>query len=398
MTRWKLAIALPALAIALALAQLTSAAAGRKPPPPQGFFSRLLGLRDPNFGFFGPANPPDFTLSRPRKPRANIVNVPAPDTVVIQPKDADAKKILVVGDYVGGGLAWGLEQELADETKLAVVDRSNSGSGLIRPDFYDWNKSLPEILNREKPDIVIVALGSNDRQQLRVGNERFAIRSDEWEKGYLARVDGLVETLKVYGRPFFWVGAPPVRNEAISADMAYLNGLFKAHVEAGGGSFVDIWNGFADANGAFISAGPDAEGQVRPLRTGDGINFTRAGRVKLGFFVQRDLRRKTGVGVGAIDLAPSKSQASHIEVGPDGKKILVGPVISLTDPLPTTATLAGGPDNPVPAPQSAQFKVIVKGETPATVAGRVDDYVWPAAPTGTTAPLPGQPAPAAAPN
>jgi hypothetical protein len=130
-----------------------------------------------------------------------------------------------------------------------------------------------------------------------------------------------------------------------------------------------------------------------------GINFTRAGRVKLGFFVQRDLRRKTGVGVGAIDLAPSKSQESRIEVGPDGKKILVGPVISLTDPLPVSATLAGGPESRAPSPDSVQFRVIVKGEAPPTVAGRVDDYVWPSGPSpAATASASPQPSSLAKPN
>jgi hypothetical protein len=376
----------------VALVAVTAAFAALGPTPsqaasgqPQGFFQRLFGL--PGGGFFGSpfaARPrqPNYASRPKRQPR--VVSQRPADTVVILPKDPAAKKILIVGDYVADSLAWGLDQELANEPKLAVINRSNAGSGLVRQDYYDWNKTLPELLNQEKPDVVVVALGSNDRQQLRQGNERFAIRSAEWEKAYLARVDSLVETLKVFGRPFFWVGAPPVRNEAVSADMAYLDTLFKVRVEAAGGSFVDIWNGFADPSGTFLSTGADAEGRVRPLRTGDGINFTPAGQMKLGFFLQRDLQLKAGIGVGATELAPSASQESRIEVGPDGKKVLVGPVISLTDPLPTSARLAGGTDGPMPSPDSVQFKVLVKGEVPPTVRGRVDDYVWPSGPAPAT--------------
>lgn len=309
---------------------------------------------------------------------------------MILPKDPAAKKILIVGDFVADGLAWGLNQELANEPKLTVINRSNSGSGLVQQDSYDWNKTLPELLNKETPDVVVVALGSNDRQQLRQGNERFAIRSSEWEKAYLARVDGLVETLKVFGRPFFWVGAPPVRNDAASADLAYLDTLFKVRVEAAGGSFVDIWNGFADPSGIFLSAGPDAEGRVRPLRMGDGINFTPAGQTKLGFFLQRELQLKNIIGGGAMQLSPSANQEDRIEIGPDGKKVLVGPIISLTDPVPTSATLEGGSDAPapVPSPNSVQFKVLVKGDVTPPAPGRVDDFVWPsdAAPATTAVP------------
>ena len=44
--------------------------------------------------------------------------------------------------------------------------------------------------------------------------------------------------------------------------------------------------------GNYITSGPDVEGQVRQLRTGDGINFTRAGRMKLAFYVELEIRRK----------------------------------------------------------------------------------------------------------
>ena len=99
-------------------------------------------------------------------------------TVEIIPKDKNAKKILVLGDFLAGGLAWGLDQTFADEPKLAVVDRSNTNSGLVRADFFDWNAELLKILNEEKPDIIVISLGANDRQQMRIGKERLAPRSE----------------------------------------------------------------------------------------------------------------------------------------------------------------------------------------------------------------------------
>src|SRR5690606_11971861 len=144
--------------------------------------------------------------------------------------------------------------------------------------------------------------------------------------------------------PFFWISAPPLRVSDASADMVYFNGLYRPRVEAAGGHYVDIWSGFTNASGQYITTGPDIEGQVRALRAGDGINFTRAGRLKLSFYVEREIRRQTGVGAGAVDLLASVSNTSQIEIGPDGKKRLVGPVISLSDPLPGGSdTLAGAP-------------------------------------------------------
>jgi hypothetical protein len=365
-----------------------------------GFFDRLFGpppgpppsykkQRRPrnNGGLFGnpflfgddpysDQPPPSYQRKKPRKPAAP--SEPALVTVPVQPKDPKARKILVIGDFVAGGLAWGLDQQLANEPKLAVIDKSNDASGLVRADAVDWNKSLPEVLNSEKPDFIVVALGANDRQQMRTGNERWAVRSGPWEKAYTQRVDGMVDTLKVYGKPFFWVSAPPVRTSGASDDMAYLNGLYKPRVEAAGGSFVDIWIGFTNAAGQYISTGPDLDGQIRQLRNSDGINFTRAGRLKLAFYVEREMRQKTGVGVGLVDLLPATSQTATIEVGPDGKKRLVGPVMSLSDPVPGASdVLAGGPQAAAPPAESAQFRMIVKGDPLPTVSGRVDDFAWP---------------------
>jgi hypothetical protein len=142
------------------------------------------------------------------------------------------------------------------------------------------------------------------------------------------------------------------------------------------------------------------------LRTADGINFTGAGRLKLAFYAEREVRRKTGMGAGTVDLLSSVSQTTQIEVGPDGKKRLVGPVISLTDPLPGGGdALAGGP-SPTPTPaepaaapaETPQTTMIDKGDALPSIAGRDDDYVWPPRPAEVPPPVAEVVPPAAAPT
>lgn len=298
--------------------------------------------------------------------------------VEVLPKEPDARKVLVIGDFVAGGLAWGLERAFAEEPKLVVIDKSNPNSGLVRVDYHDWNAVLLDTLNAVQPDLIVLVFGANDRQNIRVDSEPTEIRSEAWAAAYSERIAGLVETMKVYGRPFFWVGTPPMRANSASSDMAYLNTLFKPQVQSGGGHFVDIWDGFANEDGRFVASGPDVEGQVRQLRTGEGVNFTRAGRLKLAFYVEREIRRQTGFGSGGIDLLATVTQGNQIEIGPDGSLRLVGPIISLNDPLPGVShELAGSEVASVSAVESLQFKAIVRGETLPEVAGRVDDHSWP---------------------
>lgn len=397
--------------IPMTFAQPQSKSQRLKKAPRNGFFERIFGEPRPKRqaarkpGLLRKLNPfsapvPLFADEDvddlPRKPkRVRPVNRDAPVAPLhIVVKDENARKVMVVGDFVAGGLAWGLEQALSSDPGIVVIDKSNAPSGLVRTDRYDWTKSLTEFLNSEQPDMVIVVLGINDRQQMRQDKKRLPPRSEGWEKVYAERVESVAETLKVYGRPFVWLSAPPVRASNASGDMAYFNGLFKPRVEGAGGSFVDIWNGFTNASGQYITSGPDIEGQVRALRTSDGVNFTRAGRLKLSFYVEREVREKIG-GSAAVALVPADNQTSHIEVGPDGEKRLVGPIISLTDPLPGAETeLAGAPgvavfdastgglqttvSMPAADPDaSVRYKVVVKGEALPAVAGRVDDFAWP---------------------
>ena len=387
MRRFIIAIVVAVLAIGVGPVRLDfgmteAAAQSRKVERDRpNFFQRLFGIgrEKPRVVRRGNNRPATTAKSRSRPQQRKASEPPAPVLVEVKPKDPDARKIMVVGDFVATGLAAGLDQTLAEEPQLVVIDKSEANSGLVRTDRHDWNEVLPGLLNETQPDVVVIAVGANDRQAFRDdAGGKAAVRSDSWTAAYNHEIEGMVETLRVYGRPFFWVGMPPMRATAASSDMAYFNSLYKPPVQAGSGHFVDIWNGFANEDGRYVTSGPDVEGQVRQLRTGDGINFTRAGRLKLAFYVDREIRRQTGFGSGGIDLLATVTQGNRIEIGPDGSKRLVGPVISLSDPLPgSSGDLAGAAAQSEPAEDSPQFKVITRGESPAEVGGRVDDFAWP---------------------
>src|SRR5690606_16305146 len=76
--------------------------------------------------------------------------------------------------------------------------------------------------------------------------------------------------------------------------MLAFNDVQKTAVEATGGTFIDIWDGFADENGAFTSTGPDMNGQPVRLRSSDGINLTREARRKIAFYLEKPLNQILG--------------------------------------------------------------------------------------------------------
>jgi len=299
---------------------------------------------------------------------------PAPAAPVAVPKDPDASVVLVIGDSLARGLGRGLEVAFADTPKISVRLWANGSSGLVRDDFFDWPTELRKFLaGEERVDMVVVMLGVNDRQSIRVKEGRLAPRTEEWETTYKARVVDLLKALAEAKKPAIWVGLPPTKSNVFSADMAHFNDLFKAETEAAGVSFIDIRQRFVDEEGRYTRYGPDVEGRKTTLRASDDIHFTGAGYRKLAFYVEKDLRRVLGTGSPALVLD---------QMTPDGPmRPKIGAVLPLTGPIARAEDpLAGSQAPRAPAEDSVQYKVIVKGEALPVTAGRADNFAWPRKP------------------
>ena len=203
-------------------------------------------------------------------------------------------------------------------------------------------------------------------------------RSDEWEKIYSRRIDDTIAALKSKGVPVIWVGLPPIRGARSSSDVAYLNELYRARAERAGVKYVDVWDGFVDEAGKYSNYGPDYEGQMRRLRSSDGVFFTKAGAIKLARYVEQELSRVMSNRVpvalpsGPLEAAPSDSKPTE--------RPLMGSVIPLTgtpkDKEKGSDNLLGAPgSNPIQGDEIAT-KVLAKGETVAAPPGRADNFAW----------------------
>ena len=105
--------------------------------------------------------------------------------------------------------------------------------------------------------------------------------SEKWEAAYVKRIDAAIAALKSAGVPVFWVSLPAQRNSRASSDSAYLNELYSREAEKSGINYIDIWDGFVDEAGRYSPQGPDFEGQIRRLRSVDGVYFTSTAERKL---------------------------------------------------------------------------------------------------------------------
>ena len=199
-------------------------------------------------------------------------------------------------------------------------------------------------------------------------------RTDQWAEIYSKRIDDTIAAMKSKGVPVLWVGLPSIRGGKSTADAVYLNDLYRARAERAGIVYIDIWDGFVDEAGKYSNFGPDYEGQMRRLRSADGVFFTKSGALKLAHYVEREIRRHmnsraTPIALPTGPLAP---------VAPDGKpaaRPVAGPVVPLTVMPGNTDELLGGAGNSSPHGDAIATRVLVKGEPLPAPAGRADDFM-----------------------
>nr|WP_246658596.1 DUF459 domain-containing protein [Mesorhizobium sp. J18] len=314
--------------------------------------------------------------SRARKiaPRAAA---PAPPPEPVIEKLDNARVVLVVGDFLANGLAEGLTQAYAKSPGVRVVDRTNGSSGFVRNDYYDWNKEIGSILDEIKPAVVVVMIGSNDRQQIKIGDKREDPRSEAWLNEYDKRVTNFAEAVRKRDIPLVWTGLPPFKSSSMTSDMLAFNDIYKQTAEQVGGEFVDIWDGFVDENGSFVFTGPDMNGQPVRLRGSDGINLTRPAKRKVAFFVEKPLAKILGKAVlpdiGKLDM----ENLPTVEETPIDPALLDRtPPMSLGDPdLDGSSVLLGATvDTTRDEPRTAGQKLLADGLVPTGAPGRADDF------------------------
>jgi uncharacterized protein len=307
----------------------------------------------------------------------------------------------VIGDSLAALAADGLKEAFSDNPKISINARTRDSSGLVRDDFYDWVKAAHDLAaektDKNHIDYVVMQIGMNDMQSIKDGSDSLDPLSDRWREIYGKRVEAVVDAFHQAHVPMLWVGLPPMRNDRFNDQMSKLNALVKEHAEKAGAKYIDIWNAFADENGAYAAFGPDVNGHIVRLRIADGVNYTKAGARKAAQFVEGDLKRAFDSEKPAddmVDLPPDVEHAAvdinaeiRREMGlnpppnesapAEAAKPLAGPVLSLT----ARPTSPGGALVTRPAWTGgaiAAVGVLESGEEPPAKAGRADDFAWPA--------------------
>jgi hypothetical protein len=338
-----------------------------------GIFRFLFGeRRDPPRYYYVPGPPPPGVQPR-SKPRRTVrpkaagpkpSAAPAPPQVTEVEKAENAKRVLVVGDFFARSAAKGLAAAYAENPNVLLIDATNGSSGLVRDDFYDWPGAMPALIEEHRPDAIVAMVGANDRQSIRTDSGSKSVGDEAWRPAYAARVQAFADALTKPGVPVFWGSLVPVERSALARDYSSFNTIVQEGIAGKPIRYVDLWDGFADAEGRFTSVGPDVQGQSVRLRDTDGLNFTRAGQAKLAFFFQRDLDALIGGTLPAVALPGAVAGPAAPAIGP------MVPIGALTVATGDTLATAGE------EPEESVAEAVVKRLEAEPPKARADNFTW----------------------
>ena len=209
-------------------------------------------------------------------------------------------------------------------------------------------------------------------------NGLYEFRDERWVELYSKKIEEMIAVVKSKGVPVIWVGLPAIRGPKGPSDMLFLDSLYREAAGKAGITYVDVWDGFVDERGLLLQKGPDFEGQIRKLRSDDGVYFTPPGARKLAHYVEREITRLLAARTGPIAL-PTEPATPDINAvpGQPAPRPLAGPILPLVAASVSSDQLLGGPGTRPASVDALAARTLVKGEPLNPPAGRADDYSWP---------------------
>src|ERR1700737_4860292 len=270
-----------------------------------------------------------------------------------------------------------LDKKSDKDAKAKPDGKPSSAKPAAKPDgatrATDYELSQDDAAdNSDAPPVIV------PEKSARSPNGLYEFREEPWVELYKKKIEEMIGVLKSKGVPVLWVGLPVVYGPKAPGDTLFLDSLYRDVAGKAGITYVDVWDGFVDEAGRFVQKGPDFEGQVRQLRSSDGVYFTKAGARKLAHYVEREINRLLVARSApiAVPTEPATPDTNALP-GQPAPRPLAGPILPLVASSVSTDQLLGGPGTRPAAVDGLAARTLVKGEALTPPAGRADDFVWP---------------------
>lgn len=310
--------------------------AQQEQPPPR---KKRRTLMDLLFGDDQQQDDEAPVVEKPVVKKQKKAALPPPEKPKIE-KAVGATRLAVFGDSMATDVGKALERFYAEDPNISILTQGVGSSSFVRPDFFDWPKTINEQIAANSFDIAVILIGINDRQKMNLNGQSYGSLTPEWTTEYSARITSVVKALRAANKPTIWIGLPPMEAPKFGKAMIQVNEIQRLAAFSGGAEFLDIYEKFATEEGAYTSRGPDLNGNQVRMRKDDGIHFSAAGADKLAFYLSQSLKNYyRGGGTVGIEVAdPLLGTDAQLMMRPPFQGLgqmklleVAGAVISLTN-------------------------------------------------------------------
>jgi hypothetical protein len=131
--------------------------------------------------------------------------------------------IYFAGDSTAAGPEWAWDTYHARSPELRTLAEYEVGSGLVVPDFFNWQRHLLAVVAALRPRLVIYMGSANDGQDLLVDGGFQPVGSPLWRRAYADRVAVIMTALMSEGSKVLWIGEPAMQDPRLSTDMQVID-------------------------------------------------------------------------------------------------------------------------------------------------------------------------------
>lgn len=208
-----------------------------------------------------------------RGPVSSVTTVPARRV----PTPRDPLRVWMAGDSLMGEIAQSYEESTSSINDVSVSNSVQIGTGLARPDVYDWPAAVTREVAEANPDVVVLIFGSNDDQDMMVNGHRVALGTAAWEAEYAQRVNQVMAAVASPNRTVIWLEAPPTVRPKINRTYAVIDQVLTSAAAAHPGVRLVNLAPPLSPNGVFDQYLAGRSGQPVEVRDPDGVHLTLAG-------------------------------------------------------------------------------------------------------------------------
>jgi len=234
-------------------------------------------------------------------------------------------KVLIVGDSMMlEGLGPALHSSLRKKPDLSIVREGHYSSGLSRPDFYNWPQSLTKLVEKHKPQLIVVSMGANDTQDIVINTNRHFIDTDSWKRVYEIRTYNYLNIAAAEERQVLWISLPIMgrepyftRTKRISKIQAEVSSYFNNV------TYVNIEH-LLTKNDKFISFMQGKNNKSIRLRKRDNIHVSqKGGEILTSYLLPRVQDRIDSIRYNEVRktlMPPIAGQANHVTFSSELRK------------------------------------------------------------------------------